>query len=411
MQTKVYWAVIDRIVKELNDYGMDDESLESVAIDAMDKLNPILLADEGLREEKQAIIEQLLKYYHQGNCGLVDWLYESAEELCSDKSDYEILIASLQKHDSSYHRGLLASLYAAIGDTEAERRALEKDLKYGMDYWRLAEYWYAQGNDERALEIVQQGIERGEGRKDELYDALQRHYEEQQDYSKIFELLQQKIVKKEIGGYRNLRQDQTYQSLWKHFASKKDYQRQKTLLDLCLKNKDIDLNLYKQAEQTLHAEDWQTFHLKLIEILQQQIQGERRSQNRGMGGIFSGIAFMPYTSQGAVETFAEIYTHENNTALLFETIKDSIKLLATYEKKLLPEFAAAYLEQYRKQIERLIAARGRENYNAAVPYAKTIKRIYVEMLNTPDKWNDYITTLRQNNETLRAFQEEFVRLS
>jgi hypothetical protein len=38
LQIKVYWAVIDRILKELNRYGMDDAPLEDIAIDTMEKL-------------------------------------------------------------------------------------------------------------------------------------------------------------------------------------------------------------------------------------------------------------------------------------------------------------------------------------------------------------------------------------
>lgn len=408
IKIKVYWAIIGRTLKELNDYGMDEESLENVVIDTMEKLKPILLADETLHEEKQMIIEQLMQYYLRGNCGLVDWLYDAAEDLCSEKSDFEILIAALEKTSSSYHRGLLASLYAAIGDTDAERKALEKDLKYGMDYWRLAEYWYSQGNDEKALQIVQQGLEHGQGRKTELYDALQRHYEQLRDYERIFTLLEQKIAKKDVSGYGSLRQDSTYAYLWKYYASQQNHEGQKSLLQLCLSSNDIDLELYKQAEQTFHTEDWQEFRLKLVETLQQQIRGQGR-QNRPMGG-FPGISFMPYAFQSAVQTLAQIYAYENNAPLLFETIKDSVHLLTTYEGQLLPEFAAAYLEKYRAQIERLIAARGRNNYKAAVPYANTIKRIYTEMLNTPDKWTEYITNLRQNNKTLRAFQQEFADL-
>ena len=63
-----------------------------------------------------------------------------------------------------------------------------------------------------------------------------------------------------------------------------------------------------------------------------------------------------------------------------------------------------------EKIDQLIAARGRKNYQAAVPYAKTVKKLYTDILHKPDGWTQYISNLRQKNKTLRAFQEEFARL-
>ena len=67
----------------------------------------------------------------------------------SDKSDYQILTESLEVHIKkasfkSYYQNLLADLYNAIGDQTSRLKTLERNLQYGSDYWRLAEYWIEQ---------------------------------------------------------------------------------------------------------------------------------------------------------------------------------------------------------------------------------------------------------------------------
>lgn len=408
MQIKVCWAVIDRTLKELNEYGMDDEVLENVAIDAMESLVEAFQTNASLQEEKAEIIEQLLIYYEKGNFGITDWVYDTVLGLCTEKSDYMIVIDFLERrltHTSfrSYYQKQLAYLYEAIGDTDAQRSTLEKHLQYGMDYWHLAQYWFGQGNEEQALEVIKEGVEKGEGRKTELYEALQKHYQQQNDYARIVELLEQKIVNHALDNQGNLRHDSAYQCLWEYYTSQHDYQGQKNLLEMCLDSKDIDLEFYKQAEEILTVSDWQEFAPKIIRTLNDRIQQEPSQ---------SYYIRFPYIAmtKSVVKTLAEIYAYTRNTPMLYETVKNNIKLLSEYESQLLPEYATDYIQQYRHHIDRLIAARGREKYKAAVPYAKTIKHIYANILKTPDEWTRYITNLRQVHKTLRAFQQEFAGL-
>ncbi len=81
VKVKVYWAVADRILKELNEYGMGDEPLEDLAIDMSDLLTEILSASNVLSKEKFGIVKALRKYSAWGNCGIIDQIGEAAEEL------------------------------------------------------------------------------------------------------------------------------------------------------------------------------------------------------------------------------------------------------------------------------------------------------------------------------------------
>lgn len=66
------------------------------------------------------------------------------------------------------------------------------------------------------------------------------------------------------------------------------------------------------------------------------------------------------------------------------------------------------LNTYRAEAERLIAGRGRGNYQSACEYLKKVQRLFKAFGRT-DGWKTYLTELRNQHRSLRAFQEELAR--
>ncbi len=83
VKVRIYWAIADRILKELNEYGMDDEPLEDMAIETMDLLTEILSKSDS-SDEKAGIVRALRKYSALGNCGIIDQIKEAADKLNSE---------------------------------------------------------------------------------------------------------------------------------------------------------------------------------------------------------------------------------------------------------------------------------------------------------------------------------------
>lgn len=65
----------------------------------------------------------------------------------------------------------------------------------------------------------------------------------------------------------------------------------------------------------------------------------------------------------------------------------------------------AALQIYQTEVERLIDARGRGNYQTACSYLRTMRRLF-KRIGRSDEWQDYIANLREENRLLRAFKEE-----
>lgn len=410
LQIQASWALADRTLQELNDYGIDDESLESVVIDTLEDLTRTFLHTDGLQEEKETIIRRLMAYYNQGNCGITDWIYDTVIGLCMQKSDYQIVIDALEARLEqettfpSFYQGLLSNLYAEIGDTEARRAVLEKNLVYGADYWRLAQFWFEQGDDEQGWEIVHDGLQEGKGRKTELYEALQNHYLRHGDYDRILELLKRKLERNDLDhGPRRIHLDGTYQCLWLHYCEENNYDKLLELLDLRVKNNAVDLEFYTEAQRVLTDEHWQAVEPRVIQHLRDRIAEHHEERRK------KGWENTPYTSH-ELTALSEIYHYKGDAENLFQTVKENFDLLQKYEELLLPQHPQEFLERYQAKIERLIAERGRNNYRSAAAYAVVVKQIYTEYMQQPDEWAAYIQGIRTEYTTLRALQQEFAKL-
>lgn len=390
---EVHWAVADAILHELNEYGMNDEALEDVLFDVLEALKDILGETESLTPRRLEIIGSLMDYYNWGNFGMVDAVYDTVMDLCSEKRDFQLVIEKLEsgRRSSSYTQGQLADLYRLIGDEEAELAVLERDLTYGMEYWRLAEYWLHRGDRKKATKIVEEGIEKGEGRKQELYDFLQQDCEERGDYGGLAKLLERKVQRDDLL-HGSLRNDPIYLRLKDYYQSQGDYRSLLKLFQLRLKRNEIDLNLYREAEETLEENDRAGFEKALISSLRKEQKGRKSVWVAG-------------PSQ-ALQTLAEIYAYKGDLEQLFEAVKGKHELLVQYEDKLLPLHSTYYLEAYRAKAERLIAQRGRENYRRAIEYLKKVRTIYRDIQKRSEEWDRYIRGIKENNKTLRALHEE-----
>ena len=398
LKVAVYWGVADEILKELNNYGMDDEELEEVLFQAFDALKTMLVGNDSLTSEKQRIIAELMDYYTWGNSGVVDWIYETAYDLCTEATDYQIIIAKLEADakTSSYNKKLLAELYTLTGDDQARLRTLESDLRYGMGYWSLAEYWLEKGNQEKALVVVREGIEKGQGRKDELYQFLQKEYEKASDYDLLSRLWQEKRTRGDIDRGR-IADDPLYKSLEGYYQTTKNYPEQVKLLEMGLTLENMDLKFFKHCRKILHPEDWPKFEQTTLNLFEKAIKKEESI--RGWMGI-----------SWHRKVLAEIYNYKKDKENLVRIIKTDQNLLETYEAGLLASHPELYIEHYLARVKHLINARGRENYRLAVKYLRTVRKIYEDILSQGEIWSRYLAGLKLEHKILRAFQEELGKL-
>ena len=259
-----------------------------------------------------------------------------------------------------------------------------------MDYWRLAQYWIDRDQDDKALEIVKEGIEKGEGRKEELYLYMQEHHERHNDYDAVLVILKSKIQEGGRGHY-SIGSDEAYKSLMEHYESTGDYSGIVEILDIRLANESrLDFEFYQEAKKKLKEDDWPDFESRFIARAKKKERFYRSYQDDSL--------------------LAQIYDHKGNTDDLWRVVRGNPVLLREYEDKLVSIYPEEYLEQYQGIVAQLIKNRGRENYRSAVQYAERIKHLCHDVLKEPERWETYIQELRTVNKKLRAMQDEFSHL-
>lgn len=89
LKCEIYWAIADKIIEILNEYGMSDEELEMFVIDHLELIPQYINENKTEKVFKQEIILKLLEHYLKDNCGITDYVGEAMFALCKEKSDYK----------------------------------------------------------------------------------------------------------------------------------------------------------------------------------------------------------------------------------------------------------------------------------------------------------------------------------
>jgi uncharacterized Zn finger protein len=109
----------------------------------------------------------------------------------------------------------------------------------------------------------------------------------------------------------------------------------------------------------------------------------------------------------------EIYVDEDEIDLALETLQKMRESGRYGARYLLPEVAQAAedsrpraaIRLYMEMVERLIAGRGRSNYNTAAALLERVRELY-HRLDEDETWHTLIAQLREENRRLRALQDE-----
>ena len=85
IKVEILWKIIDGILHQLNEFGMDDMTLENLVIESMDLLVKSFNSVPGLDNRRKEIQAEIERYCNWGNCGIVDDICDIAFEI-SDES-------------------------------------------------------------------------------------------------------------------------------------------------------------------------------------------------------------------------------------------------------------------------------------------------------------------------------------
>ncbi len=156
---------------------------------------------------------------------------------------------------------------------------------------------------------------------------------------------------------------------------------------------------YYQELRTLarQLDRWETLRLELLAFLQQSGKAIILIEiSLDEGDIEKALQLLKGTAS------KDTYGYTYGSGYGYYGYRDISLVVAAAAEEMNPREA---LELYRQYAERLIAMRGRQNYQQAIEYLKRVRTLY-ERLGEREAWTTYIATLREHNRNLRALKEE-----
>lgn len=182
------WEELKPDLSELDEYGGGDYKTEDYVADLLcdlaEELNQFMIS----REDRRALLDEVMPYIRSGNAGMDDDLYGVAHATCKDDEDWRDFAERLEESGKEWHRDQARRIYRRIGDRDKFLSLRSQRMEYGADYHDLATFYWEAGEREQALEVAREGLKKGQGRMDELLAFMSERAKEDGDRQGYLEL-------------------------------------------------------------------------------------------------------------------------------------------------------------------------------------------------------------------------------
>ncbi len=340
------WAELSPDLEELDSYGGRDygkaNHVATLLYDIQKKLNGRKV-DKKIRRE---VLEKVLPFIVSGNAGLDDALYDLAYATCYSDENLRGLAQAFEAMNSDWPRDHARRIYRKLGDREKYLELRHQKLVYGGDYHDLATFYWDEGNRSKALSVAEEGMNKGQGRMDELRLFLADR------------------------------------------ARKSGNREQYLALQFEQATDRLTLAKYNEFRKICTTEEWNSYENKLLETLDRT-------------GISERLNILMHRKEYE-KALAELLKEKN-------AYLDSSVLMRTAEL-LESRFPDSILTYYLSRFNRLKSETARKGYIARAQVMLKIRRILVDILKDENRWMKFAEKIKAENLRRPAFQEEFARI-
>jgi hypothetical protein len=221
-------------------------------------------------------------------------------------------------------------------------------MKYGLDYYDLATFYWDDGEKERALEVARRGLEEGEGRMDELRLFVAQRAGESGDRGQYLKL---------------------------HFEQAID---------------DLTCEKYKAFERICNAEEWREYEPRLLERIPRCWRDEQLK------------IYMHRREYGQALTLLQDMRPGDPRYHGVYVMKAAEELEESF-----PEEIIAF---YRSGLGGLDSTRPRNEYARLAEIMAKVRHVYVDILKAHEEWAAFARREKEANIRRPAFQQEFARV-
>lgn len=341
------WGEVELGLAELDEHGGGDYDTEDHVGELFYELSEKLKKSHIARENRRALLDEVLPYIQSGNAGMDDSLYDVAYAVCKDDEDLRDLAKRLEALGKDWPLDNARRIYRRIGDREKYLALRARRMEYGLDYHDLATFHWEHGEREQALAIAREGLQKAKGRMDELRTFLSDRAKESGDRQ----------------GYLDLQ-----------FAQATE---------------PVTLASYKAFRKLCKAEEWQAYEPKLLAAVEKAWKEERLKIHMHRGEfdrVMSILSAMRYPDSR--------YGGE-----------DLLKIAAQLEER----YPEQILQFYMSGLGRLDQSMQRETYAQKAKIAQRVRHMWLDVIKAPEKWEAFAKQIKAANLKRPAFQEEFAK--
>ncbi|HOO57143.1 MAG TPA: hypothetical protein PLN69_09990 [bacterium] len=342
------WAELEPDLSELDEYGGGDYGVQDYVVELLYQLAQKLRENDISWEVRQEFLEEVLPYIKSSNAGLDDDLYEVAYAACKTNEEERYLAQKFETLGPDWAIEHAMRIYRDIGDRDKYLELHALKMKYGMDYYDLSKFYWDAGEKDKAVEVAREGMEKGEGRMDELRNFLAIHAKKSGDRS----------------GYFKLQFEQATDRL----TAKK----------------------YQEFRKICGKKEWEEYEPRIMAAAERIREDERLK-----------IFMLRKEYDKAIETLSKMDYPDG----LFGK-EDVLKIAAKLEKR----YPEQVLEFYKTGLGNLNISLTRKDYARKATVIKKVRHMWIDIMNEPGKWKLFASQVKEANDRRPAFQQEFAKV-
>jgi len=343
------WYEVEPELSELDEYGGGDYNTEDAVREGLYELEQKLDEITLTPEDKEELLNEVLSYIQSGNAGMDDALYDIAYATCKNDDDLRELAERFEDLKQDWPITHARRIYRQIGDNKKYLELRMRKMHYGADYHDLASFYWETREKKKAIAIAKKGMEKAEGRMDELRMFLAKRAKEAGDR-------------------------ETY--LDYYFSQKTDR---------------LTLSSYKEIEKECQKKEWQKFEPKLIAMLEKN---------------FDIQAVIIYLYREEYEKALQFFKKTSRSVYCYSSKSEVFSVAKELEIK----YPMEILFFYKSSIGNLNISASRKIYSRNAVAVARVRRVLVDVMKKPDAWKKYALPIKMNNANRPAFQDEFAKV-
>lgn len=246
-----YWEV----ASEIDEYDETYDEIE--AEEALTMMNELVKNTKIDWDVRRSILDEMLEHVCYGNSDYADSLIESCLAFCQGKEEELYLAKALDKKEF-YWSHIAATIYLKYGDKDKYVAIKANNLQYGSDYIELANYYKAENQLTKAIELVEEALDKDCGFVDQVYNWLFKEYVLLNQEDKMTKMVKKALTKKQA-------LDTLYELMIQYYAN--DYENKKVylikMLEVC--NSRHLRQWFDECKSFLSASDFANHSAKLYE--------------------------------------------------------------------------------------------------------------------------------------------------